>query len=73
MIIIKTSFTSHEKTGRAPVSTVEVTTSSDDLSYFLLGWNVVTILQHFLFCKRQGIQECLHRRFSITIFSAVRT
>ena len=52
---------------------VEVTTSSDDLSYFLLVWNVVTILQHFLFCKRQGIQECLHRRFSITIFSAVRT
>ena len=55
------------------VISVEVTTSSDDLSYFLLVWNVVTILQHFLFCKRQGIQECLHRRFSITIFSAVRT
>ena len=30
---------------------VEVTTSSDDLSYFLLVWNVATILQHFLFCK----------------------
>ena len=30
---------------------VEVTTSSDDPSYFLLVWNVATILQHFLFCK----------------------
>ena len=63
-----------DKEGNLPLAyCVEVTTSSDDLSYFLLVWNVVTILQHFLFCKRQGIQECLHRRFSITIFSAVRT
>ena len=46
---------------------VEVTTSSDDLSYFLLFWNVTTILQHFLFCKWQGIQECLHWRFPIAI------
>ena len=30
---------------------VEVTTSSDDPSYFFLLWNVATILQHFLFCK----------------------
>ena len=52
---------------------VEVTTSSDDPSYFLLVWNVATILQHFLFCKWQGIQECLHRRFPIAIFPAVRT
>lgn len=52
---------------------VEVTTSSDDLSYFLLVWNVVTILQHFLFCKWQGIQECLHRRFPIAILPAVWT
>lgn len=52
---------------------VEVTTSSDDLSYFLLVWNIVTILQHFLFCKWQGIQECLHRRFPIAILPAVRT
>ncbi len=41
---------------------VEATTSSNDLAYFLLVWNVATILQHFLFCKWQGIQECLHRR-----------
>ena len=34
---------------------VEVTTSSDDPSYSLLVWNVATILQHFLFCKWQGI------------------
>ena len=52
---------------------VEVTTSSDDLSYFLLVWNTVTILQHFLFCKWQGIQECLHRRFPIAILPAVWT
>ena len=32
-------------------SLVEVTTSSDDPSYFLLVWNVATILQHLLFCK----------------------
>ena len=58
-----------EKTGEF----VEATTSSDDPSYFLLFWSVVTILQHFLFCKRQGIQECLHRRFLISILPAVRT
>ena len=52
---------------------VEVATSSDDPSYFLLVWNVVTILQHFLFCKWKGIQKCLHRRFPIAIFPAVRT
>ena len=42
----------------------EVPLSSDDLSYFLLVWNAATILQHFLFCKRLGIREWLHRHFA---------
>ena len=48
-------------------------TSSDNSSYFLLVWNAATILQHFLFCKWQGIQECLHRRFPIAILPDVWT
>ena len=51
------------KVGELAYECVEVTTSSDDPSYFLLVWNVATTLQHFLFCKWQGILECLHRRF----------
>ena len=42
-------------------SFVEVTTSSDDQSSFLLVWNTVTILQYFLFCKRQNIVVQLRR------------
>ena len=48
---------------------VEIATLSDELSYSHLVWNKITILQHFLFCKWQRIQECLHWCFSIaTVF-----
>ena len=55
-----------------PCRDAEVTTSSDDPSYFLWVWNVI-IQQHFLLCKWQGIQECLHRSFPMVIFPAVQT
>ena len=37
------------------------------------GSKCCSLLQHFLFCSWQGIQECLHRRFPIAIFPAEQT
>lgn len=46
---------------------IEVISRSNDIIrrsvIFHSVWNIVTIQQHFLFCKRQGVQECLYRFF----------
>lgn len=43
-----------------PRQGVEVTASSDNLSYFLLVLSVVTILQHFLFASgKESMNACI--------------